>query len=82
MSQRIVHAGNTLVPAILALETLGYAVSMDADLVSATSDKGTFVAADPVSVLGLIKLVETRSWEWGADASEIDTTLERFRPYL
>jgi hypothetical protein len=82
MSQRIVHAGNTLVPAILALETLGYAVSWGADLVSATSAKGTFVAADPVSVLGLIKLVEIRSWEWGADDSEIDTTLEQFRPYL
>jgi hypothetical protein len=36
------------------------------------------VAADPVSVLGLVKLVEARSWNWRASDDEIDATLGRY----
>ncbi|MEN3318184.1 MAG: hypothetical protein V7643_1585, partial [Mycobacterium sp.] len=28
--------------------------------------------------LGLLKLTETRTWDWGASDSEIDETLRRF----
>ena len=40
--RRIVQAGNTVVPAILALESLGYTVRMDDDLSVASSSDGTF----------------------------------------
>ena len=64
MPSEIAHAGNTVVPALLALEALGYEISIQGDLVTAAAPDGRFVAADPVSVLGLVKLVEARSWNW------------------
>jgi hypothetical protein len=73
----IAQAGNTVVPAVLALEALGYQVEVIGAQVSATSEEGRFVAADPVAVLGLVKLVEARSWNWRATDEEIDVTLRR-----
>jgi hypothetical protein len=78
MQRQIVGAANTVVPAILALEALGYRVTREGDLISATSEDGRFVAADPISLLGLVKLVETRSWDWKASDEDIDATLRRF----
>jgi hypothetical protein len=78
MAAVITHAGNTVVPALLALEKLGFEVSVEEGLIVATSENGRFVAADPVAVLGLIKLVETRSWDWSASDEQIDAALERF----
>ncbi len=78
MSDEISQAANTLVPAILALEALGFTLTVQGDLVEARSDAGRYVAPDPVGVLGLVKLVETRGSSWRATDSEIDATLERF----
>jgi hypothetical protein len=78
MPFEIAHAGNTVVPALLALEGLGYEISIQGDLVTAAGPDGRFVAADPVSVLGLVKLVEARSWNWRANDDEIDATLSRY----
>ena len=51
---------------------------MDGSLVVATADNERFAADDPVTVLGLVKLIETRSWSWKASNEEITTTLGRF----
>ncbi len=78
--RRIAAAGNTVVPAVLALEAAGYRVSkLNGDLFEATSvDGSNYVADDPVALLGLIKLVELRGWTWRATDSEIDSVLTRF----
>jgi hypothetical protein len=78
MPSEIAYAGNTVVPALLALEALGCEISIQGDLVAAARPDGRFVAADPVSVLGLVKLVEARSWNWRASDDEIDATLGRY----
>jgi hypothetical protein len=77
--RHIAAAGNTVVPAVLALEAAGYRVTkLNDDLFEATSNDGSFVADDPVTLLGLIKLVELRSWTWRATDAEIDSVLTRF----
>ena len=75
MDNQIAAAANTVVPALLALESLGYAVVVDGSLVVATADNERFAADDPVTVLGLIKLIEARSWNWRASDEEIAATL-------
>ena len=65
-------------PALLALQTLGFEVSLEEGLVVVTSENGRFAAANPVAVLGLIKLAETRSWDWKASDEQIDATPGRF----
>jgi hypothetical protein len=78
MAAIIVQAGNTVVPALLALEELGFEVSIEEGSTVATSEDGRFVADDPVAVLGLMKLVETRSRDWRASDEQIDAALQRF----
>ena len=50
---------------------------MDGDLAIASSDDATFVAGDPVALLGLVKLVEVRTWAWTASDDDIDETLAK-----
>jgi hypothetical protein len=78
MDNQISAAANTVVPALLALESLGYTVVVDGSLFVATASNERFVADDPVTVLGLVKLIETRSWSWRASDDEIAATLDRF----
>lgn len=85
-SGRIVHhiaaAGNTVVPALLALEALGFHVEMsraDDAMCRATRGDEGYLAEDPVTVLGLVRLVELRTWEWRAADADIDSTLRRHR---
>lgn len=66
-------------PAILALEAKGMTVEVSENLVVARSDLGTFTADDPVAVLGLVALVETRGADWRASDAEIDGALARFQ---
>jgi hypothetical protein len=75
---RIAQAANTVVPAILALESLGYTLTIEGELMVASSADATFVADDPVALLGLVKLVETRTWTWTASDDEIEATLSRY----
>jgi hypothetical protein len=78
MTRRLAQAGNTVVPAILAIESLGFELAADGDGVVAHRGDEEYVADDPVALLGLIRLVELRSWTWCASDQEIDRTLRRF----
>ena len=73
----LVAAADTVIPAILALEDNGFTVTQEADLVVARAANIRFAAEDPVTVLGLVKLAETRR-PWRADDQEIDDVLGRF----
>ncbi len=77
MGFHIGQAGNTVVPAILALESLGYAVEVNAGGVTASDGVRGFSADDPVAVLGLVKLIEVRSEQWRASDVEIEEVIER-----
>lgn len=77
MTNRIAQAGNTVVPAVLALEALGFEVAKAGGIVRASKDGNEYLAEDPVAVLGLVKLIETRTWDWTASDSDIDGTLRR-----
>lgn len=73
----LVQAGNTVVPAVLALRALGFTVSqVGADFVAVLGDS-RFQADDPVAVLGLVKLAETRR-PWRASDVEIDQAIAEF----
>jgi len=78
MDFHISQAGNTVVPAILALESLGLSVEVKSGLVTASDGLRQFTAEDPVAVLGLVKLVETRSERWHASDGEIDDVIDRY----
>jgi len=77
----ITTAGNTVVPALLTLEALGFDVHIErtssGDQCTATRNEETYVAADPVEVLGLVRLVEVRGWDWSATDEEIDVVFRR-----
>lgn len=74
----LIEAGNTIVPAILALEGTGYRVSQDGARFIATDRNARFAAEDPVALLGLVRLAETRR-PWRVSDDEIDNVLGRFR---
>jgi hypothetical protein len=71
------QAGNTVVPAILALLQIGCSVEQDGELFVARLGSARFQAEDPVAVLGLVKLAETRR-PWTASDAEIDGVLMQF----
>lgn len=54
--KQIATAGNTVVPALMTLEALGFRVAVESaggeQVCRATRDDETYVAADPVAVLG------------------------------
>jgi hypothetical protein len=81
--KQIATAGNTAVPALLVLESLGFTVYVErgaiGDLFRAARGEETYVGEDPVAVLGLVKLVEARGWDWQAADSDIDEVLRRYR---
>jgi hypothetical protein len=76
-------AGSTVVPAILALEGLGFVISVEhvggQDLVRAVRGDETYVADDPVAVLGLVKLVEIRGWQWGAADPDLARVIRQYK---
>ncbi len=78
-------AGNTLVPALLALERAGFVIAAQLvagnQLLSATRHDEVFHADTPEALLGLIKLVELRGWQWQASDHEIEDTRSRY-PWL
>ena len=75
---RIAQAGNTVVPAILALEEMGMVIDVRDDQVIATSPAVQFIADDPVAVLGLVRLLELRGADWMAKDEDIAAALGRF----
>ena len=74
----ISQAGNTVVPAILALEAMGMTVEVHPDRIVASSELGHFTADDPVSALGLVTLVKLRGENWQAADDQIASTWARF----
>ena len=78
--KKIVAAGNTVAPAILELERQGFAISAPeaGEIFVATRGDETYSADDPVTVLGLVRLVELRGWEWAATDTEIESVLEKY----
>ncbi|MGW1339468.1 hypothetical protein ACWCOV_00330 [Kribbella sp. NPDC002412] len=77
--QFIAAAGNIVVPSILALQAAGFSGRTNRRGPSAGGvPTGRYVAADPLELLGLIKLIEVRGWSWQATDSQIDSVLERF----
>ena len=70
-------AGNVVIPAILTLKQLGYTVEIGAEsdnqAIIAKKDGYSFYANDPITVLGLIKIFETRGEEWMASGEEIES---------
>jgi len=82
-NQKIAAAGSTVVPALLALSEHGFSVTVhtspEGQTVVASRGHEEFVADDPVTVLGLIKLVEIRTWNWRASDKDIEATLDKYQ---
>jgi hypothetical protein len=80
---RIVACGNTVVPALLSLEQLGFNVIVQdhsrGQTVIARRGDEEYSADDPVTVLGLIKLVEARSWQWKATDAQIEAIIAKYQ---
>ncbi|MBI1852821.1 MAG: hypothetical protein HYR85_20970 [Planctomycetes bacterium] len=78
---RIVQAGNTVVPGLLALEQLGFVVTVIRDSsgerISARNGDVVCEADDPIAVLGLARLLEIRGDDWRATDAEIDAAFAR-----
>ncbi len=74
-------AGNTVAPAIQTLKSLGYKVTLSDGLQLLTAEKGgnSFVADDPVTVLGLIKMHEVRGADWQVPDEELEAIRQEFR---
>jgi hypothetical protein len=81
---KINDCGNTEVPAYLTLRQRGYAVtcSEDRSYWIATSGNCVFSADNPVSLLGIAAMYETRGQEWKASDEEIDRFIEQFHTYV
>jgi hypothetical protein len=79
MTKRIAAAGNTVAPAVLALEGMGFAVRFErnSDSCEATRGDEQYLAADPVELLGLVKLVEMRGWDWAAADDDLEDVMRR-----
>jgi hypothetical protein len=73
----ISSAGNVLPAALGSLRALGYDVTLtnNGRLCKAEKDKNTFVAEDPVLLLGLVKLHEVRGSSWQPTDAEVERYL-------
>lgn len=81
----ITAAGNTEVPAFLALGQLGYEVERrhldsDTELWIARQGDTEFSASSPLEVLGLCLMKQTRGENWKAQNDEIESYLRKFYP--
>ena len=81
--RNISAAGNTVVPAIVALEDLGFIVSVgrtnEGEQFRATRGDETYEAEDPMTVLGLVKLVEVRGWDWRSTDPDVERVMRQYR---
>ncbi|HBX81449.1 MAG TPA: hypothetical protein DEH05_10110 [Propionibacteriaceae bacterium] len=76
----LTQAGNTVVPAVLALRALGFTVEREGDAIVAKLGGSSFRADDPVAVLGLVKLAEVRR-PWRATDAEISEFTDGIDPW-
>jgi hypothetical protein len=78
---RIGVAGNVVVPIFLTLKQRGYSVVRTADNDwRATSAECELIGQDPVELLALAAMFETRGADWKASDGEIEDFLEHFEP--
>ena len=80
---KLAAAGNTEVPAYLAVKEMGYTITVKdlsnkEKLWSAAKDGDEFLGGDPLEILALIKLYEVRGESWQANDSEIDKFLQDY----
>jgi hypothetical protein len=82
VSHYITDAGNVLVPAFLAIEQLGFTVTLDyidgQPFFVARSGADSYGSHDPIALLGLVKLVETRGWDWKPADTETERVLAQY----
>jgi hypothetical protein len=73
-------AANVVVPAYLAILSKGYEIeaSEGQNCLKATRGADSFLADDPITLLGLIAMAELRGTNWRASDREIDDYLMRF----
>ena len=76
-------AGNTEVPAFLALKELGYDISVvdnedRSQLWTATKDDTQFSGSGPLELLALVKLIEIRGDKWPASDEEIEEFASKY----
>ncbi len=80
--ERIADAGNTLVPAVLALRAAGFTVSReprsDGEWWRAETDELELIAADPLTLLGLAAMRRNRGADWKATDAEIDAVIREY----
>ena len=82
---RLVAAGNTMAPAVLVLERLGFAVSRDTGAAEglewrAVNSSLEVRGDDPVQLLGLVVLYQQRGSEWRASDDEIQAFIAKHHP--
>lgn len=77
---KIGAAGNVIVPAYLALKQRGYTVtcSEGGSCWRAISHECEFIGEDPIVLLGLVALYETRGSAWKASDEEIEDFMKQF----
>lgn len=81
---KIANAGNVTVPAALALEQRGYVVRCDRsddgsrETWVAESSMAELFAEDPVALLGLAALLESRGSDWKASDEQSRNFLKKF----
>ena len=78
MGQAIAQAGNTVIPALLAVESIGSSVMVAGDHFVPRRGTGVEVGDDLVALLGLVHAVQVRSWDWAATDALIDKATCRY----
>ena len=79
-STQIAAAGNTEVPAYLALVARGFSVSRDHQSVwTATKGEASFLADSPLQLLGVVAMFESRGSQWQASDEQIEEFLRRYQ---
>ena len=80
--ERICQAGNTVVPALLALRALGYRVQRDVaeepETWRAQTEDLELMAESPMALLGLAQMRSLRGADWRASDSEIESVLREY----
>lgn len=79
-SIQITAAGNTEVPAYLALVARGFNVSCDHQAVwTATKGETGFLADSPLQLLGVVAMFESRGPQWQASDEQIEEFLRKYQ---
>ncbi len=74
----IASAANLFTPAYLTIVAKGYAVRREGDLLVASKGRDTFIAEDPIVLLGVIVVGECRGENWQATDAQIDDFVAAF----